>query len=137
VKLTMHFCSVEGYDRVELCLMGLFNGLLPFIRMDLKKQRTPWPEIASELYRPSDRRVSAKLMPTFADRGCRVVSARIPIPYSRLSRPETSLFLPSSSSVVLNEAEWTPCQTHCFSENLIAPAIEPGTFASIARNSDH
>jgi hypothetical protein len=33
---------------------------------------------ASELYRPSDRRLSAKLLPTFADRGCRVVSATEP-----------------------------------------------------------
>jgi hypothetical protein len=29
---------------------------------------------ASELYRPSDRRLSVKLVPTFADRGCHVVS---------------------------------------------------------------
>jgi hypothetical protein len=28
---------------------------------------TPWPESTSELYRPSDRRLSAKLVPTFAD----------------------------------------------------------------------
>jgi hypothetical protein len=32
-------------------------------------EQTPWPESASELYQPSDRRVSAKLVPTFADRG--------------------------------------------------------------------
>jgi hypothetical protein len=31
-----------------------------------------------ELYRPSDRRLSAKLVPTFADKGCRVVSATDP-----------------------------------------------------------
>jgi hypothetical protein len=30
--------------------------------------KTPWPEPASELYRPSDRRLSAKLVPTFAER---------------------------------------------------------------------
>jgi hypothetical protein len=30
---------------------------------------TQWPESASELYRPSDRRLSTKLVPTFADRG--------------------------------------------------------------------
>jgi hypothetical protein len=35
---------------------------------------TPWPECAIELYRPSDRRLSAKLMPTFTDRRCHVVS---------------------------------------------------------------
>jgi CBS-domain-containing membrane protein len=33
-----------------------------------------WPESASELYRPSDRRLLAKLVPTFADRGCHVFS---------------------------------------------------------------
>jgi hypothetical protein len=29
----------------------------------------------SELYRPSDHPLSAKLVPTFVDRGCRVVSS--------------------------------------------------------------
>jgi hypothetical protein len=33
---------------------------------------------SSELYRPSDRRLSAKLVPTLADGGCRVVSATNP-----------------------------------------------------------
>jgi hypothetical protein len=32
----------------------------------------------NKLHRPSDRRLSAKLVPTFADRGCRVVSATDP-----------------------------------------------------------
>jgi hypothetical protein len=39
---------------------------------------TLWPESVSELYRQSDRRLSAKMVPTFADRGCRVVSAAEP-----------------------------------------------------------
>jgi hypothetical protein len=34
-----------------------------------------WPESTSELYRSSDCRLSAKPVTTFADRGCRVVSA--------------------------------------------------------------
>jgi hypothetical protein len=40
------------------------------------KRETPWPESASKLlvYLPSDRRLSAKLVPTFADRLCHVVS---------------------------------------------------------------
>jgi CBS-domain-containing membrane protein len=37
-------------------------------------KQTPWSEFASELYRLSDRHLSAKLVPTFADRGCHVVS---------------------------------------------------------------
>jgi hypothetical protein len=38
------------------------------------KKKTPWPESASELYRPSYRRLSTKLVPNFADRGCHVGS---------------------------------------------------------------
>jgi hypothetical protein len=34
--------------------------------------------LQSELYRPSDRRLSAKLVLTLVDRGCRVVSATNP-----------------------------------------------------------
>jgi hypothetical protein len=35
-----------------------------------------------------------------------------------------------------HEAEWTPFQTRCFSENVAAPGIEPGTSGSVARNSN-
>jgi hypothetical protein len=45
------------------------------VAMQQQQKKTPWPESASELYRPSDRRLSAKLVPTLADRGCCVVSA--------------------------------------------------------------
>jgi hypothetical protein len=41
-----------------------------------------WHESASELYRPSDRRLSAKLLPTFADTECHVVIATDP--YTRI-----------------------------------------------------
>jgi hypothetical protein len=72
-------------------------------------KKTPWPQSASELYRPSDRRLSAKLVSTFCGyrlpRGQRDESIR---PYSRLSRPEPLLFLPSSSSVVLTRLSG-PC----------------------------
>jgi hypothetical protein len=44
--------------------------------------KTPWPEFESELYRPSDRRLSAKLVPTFLDRECHVVS--VTGPYGRI-----------------------------------------------------
>jgi hypothetical protein len=64
--------------------------------------QTPWPQSASELYRPSSRPLSAKLVPTFADRGVpRVHLGGSLRPYSRLSRPEPLLFLRNCSSVVL------------------------------------
>jgi hypothetical protein len=34
-------------------------------------------------------------------------------------------------------AEWTPFQTNCYSENLVAPGIEPGASGIVASNSDH
>jgi hypothetical protein len=42
----------------------------------LKTNKTPWPESAT------DRRLSAKLVPTFANRGCHVVS--VTDPYGRI-----------------------------------------------------
>jgi hypothetical protein len=39
---------------------------------------TPWHESASEIYRPKDRRLSAKLVPNFEDRLCHVVSLMDP-----------------------------------------------------------
>jgi hypothetical protein len=43
---------------------------------------TLWPESASGLYWQRDRHLSAKLVPTFVDRGCHVVS--VTDPYSRI-----------------------------------------------------
>jgi hypothetical protein len=44
--------------------------------------KTPWPESASELYRPNDLRLSTKLVSTFADRGCHMDS--VTDPYGRI-----------------------------------------------------
>jgi hypothetical protein len=41
-------------------------------------KESPWPESASELCRPSSRRMSVKLVPTFADGRCCVVGAADP-----------------------------------------------------------
>jgi hypothetical protein len=46
-----------------------------------KKKKLRGLKSASELYRPSDRRLSAKLVPTSVDRGCHVVS--VTDPYGR------------------------------------------------------
>jgi hypothetical protein len=42
--------------------------------MKVQEKKTPRSESASELHRPGDRRLSAKRLPTFADKGCQVVS---------------------------------------------------------------
>jgi hypothetical protein len=50
---------------------------IPTTNKQTNKQ-TPWSESASELYQPSDRRFSAKWLPTFAEKGCHVVSVTDP-----------------------------------------------------------
>jgi hypothetical protein len=68
---------------------------------------------------------------------CHVVSAADP-PWSLISVFLTGVttFFSSSSSFILTRAKWTPFQTHCYSENLAVPGIEPGTSGSAARKSD-
>jgi hypothetical protein len=82
---------------------------------------TPWPESASELYRPSDRRLSSKLVQTIVVRECQVVS--VTDPYGRilgiLDRSRSFFFQVAPQG----EDEWAPFQTHYFSENLVAPGI--------------
>jgi hypothetical protein len=78
----------------------------------------------SELYRPSDCRLSARLVPTFGDRGCPVISATDPYDHILDFQTGAATF---SNKLLLNcahEAEWTPFQTQYFSENLVAPGIE-------------
>jgi hypothetical protein len=67
-------------------------------------------------------------MSTLADRGCRVVSATDP--RSRYFSIQVAPQLSSRGLVY-------PVQTHYFSENLIAPEIEPGSAGSVARNFEH
>jgi hypothetical protein len=73
-RASRSFCSCNLYPNISWLIIFL---------------KTPWPVSANELYRPSDRRLSAKLLTTFAYRGCHKVSAADPSrPYSRISRPE-------------------------------------------------
>jgi hypothetical protein len=101
----------------------IING---FVGLNFRS-KTPWSESASELYRSSDRRrLTAKLVLTFADRGCNVVS--VTDPYDRiLGFPDRSLYFSFKQLLSCNhEAELTSSQTHYFSENLVVPGIEPG-----------
>jgi hypothetical protein len=61
---------------------------------------------------PSDRRLSAKLVPTFVDRGCRVVSATDPTAVNLdYLKPETLFFHSSNSSVILTRLSGTRSRT--------------------------
>jgi hypothetical protein len=69
--------------RYDVCSMSIrVNNEANKSHTRTRKKKTPWSESASELYRPSDRRLSAKWLPTFADTGCHVVS--VTDPYGRI-----------------------------------------------------
>jgi hypothetical protein len=80
-------------------------------------------EFASELYRPSDSRLSAKLVPTLADADCDVVN--VTHPYGRildfLDRSR-HFFISSSSWIVMTRLSGP----RPVSENLAVLGIEPG-----------
>jgi hypothetical protein len=88
------------------------------------KNQTQWHESASELYwRPLVGAVSANFCLSRVPRDQRDESLR---PCSRLSRPESLLFLPSSSSVVLTRMSGSRSWTNTSQKNQVAPGIEPG-----------
>jgi hypothetical protein len=96
---------------------------------------TPWSQSTSELYNPSDRRLSAKLVPTFVDRGWHVAS--VTDPYGRILGflDRSRYFSFKSLLSCTHEAEWTPFQTHYF----FSGSARNWTRASgsVAKNSGH
>jgi hypothetical protein len=92
----------------------------------------------NELYRPSYRRLSAKLVSSLCGQrvlhGQRDGSLR---PYSRISRPEPLLLLPSSSSVVLTRLSG-PRSRPITQKNMIAPApLSPVKILRVPRVAGH
>jgi hypothetical protein len=84
-------CTITYRQQGKLKRRGTVSLFL-FTQQTTRKQ-TPWPESARELYRPSDRRLSAKLLPTFADIGVSRSQHLDPLrPNSRFSRPSRYLF---------------------------------------------
>jgi hypothetical protein len=82
--------------------------------------------------------MSGKISAKFEDRGCHVVSATDPHGrQSRFSRTGAATFPLKYLLSYTHEPEWTPFQTHCFLEYLVAPGIEPVISGFLALNSDH
>jgi hypothetical protein len=115
-------------------IVPLINGI--YERM-IQFPIAPWSESVSELYPPSDRRLSAKLVPTFADRGCHVVS--VTDPYGRIRE-------------ILDRSHYFFFQVapQLYSRGWVDPVPDPlllrksgsagnwtRTSGSVARNSDH
>jgi hypothetical protein len=80
VQIGMYFHQ-QGLDVQRNCPSnnkhhGIFTSNASTV---IYKCLAPWAGSTSELYRPRDRHLSAKLVPTFAAEECRVVSATDPL----------------------------------------------------------
>jgi hypothetical protein len=80
----------------------------------------------SERTIPTERPPPVGELQTFADRRCHVVS--VTVLYGRILGflDQSRYFSFRVAPHCTHEAEWTPFQTHYFSENLVALGIEPG-----------
>jgi hypothetical protein len=136
-------CLIMGADTNVItrnsgsCSDILVEPLASIFRQLTPKKQTPWPECANELYRPSDRRLSAALVPTFADRRCNVVS--VTDPYGRILR-----FLDRSHYFFFEVAPQLYSRGWVNSVPDPLPLRKSGsaekrtrTSGSVARNSDH
>jgi hypothetical protein len=76
-SLLREMITIKQYTTLSSCfiiskLLMRRMGLIKWYQT--KNKQTLWPQSAWALYLPKDRRLSAKLVPTFADRECHVVS---------------------------------------------------------------
>jgi hypothetical protein len=79
-----------------------------------------------------------KLVPTFVDRGMsRGQRGGTPTVVNLNFLDRSRYFSFKYLLVYPHESEWTPFQTHCYSENLVAPGIEPETSGFAGRKYDH
>jgi hypothetical protein len=107
-------------------LLTVITETAMMVSMFWKKDKTPWSESAREPCRPSDRRLSAELEPTFTDRGVsRGQCDRSLRSYSWFYRPEPLPFLSSSSSIVLTRLSGPRSRPTTSQKNLVAPGLEP------------
>jgi hypothetical protein len=102
-----------------------------------KKKKTLWPESTIKLYRPSYRRLSAKLAPTFADRGRRVVS--VTDPYARIPGflDRSRYFFFQIAPQLYSRGRVDPVPDPLLIRKSGSAGNRTRTFGSVARNCNH
>jgi hypothetical protein len=133
---------ISGYrylDWIQLCHDRIYwgagnfpvkrnawNVLTCWVIINKQNKQTPWPQSASELYHPNDCRLSAKLVPTFAHRGCCVVSKTDP--YGRIFGflDRSRYFFFQLAPQLYSRGRVNPVPDPLPLKNLVAPGIVPG-----------
>jgi hypothetical protein len=131
-------CRMAWAESLNICTRCRIRHIMSF-NFKTNKQTNPVafsPQANSTDWAAANcRRI---LVPTFADRwvsrGQRGGSPTV-VNLSFLDRSRYFSF--KYLLIYAHVDEWTPFQTYCCAENLVAPGIEPGTSGFAARNSDH
>jgi hypothetical protein len=126
-------CRLLSYGKSSLCPLGMKTQ-----RSDIyHNTKIPRPQSASELYRPNERCLSAKLVTIFADIGCRVVSATDPYG-SILGFLDRSRYFFFQVPPQLYSRGWVdPVPDPLLLRKSGSARNRTRTSGSVARNSDH
>jgi hypothetical protein len=100
-------------------------------------KQTPWPQSAIELNQPSDRRLLAKLVPTFADRGCQVVSTTDPYGLILAFLNRCCYFFFQEAPQLYSRGYVDPVPDPLVLRKSSNAGNRTWTYGSAARNSDH
>jgi hypothetical protein len=102
-----------------------------------KQKQTPWAESASEIYLPSDRRLSAKIEPTFRDRGCHVVSVTDPYGHTLVFLARSRYFFFQVAPQLYSRVWVDPVPDPLLLRKSGSIGNRTRTYGSVTRNSDH
>jgi hypothetical protein len=102
-----------------------------------QNKQTPWSESASELYRPSDRRLSVKLVSIFANRWCHVVSVTDPYGCTLDFLDWSRYFFFQVASQLYSRGWVDPVPDPLLLRKSGSAGNRTRTSETIARNSDH
>jgi hypothetical protein len=111
------------------------QGLLWLLEMRLTI--TPWHEFASELYRQSDCRLSAKLLPNFEDRGWHVVCVTDPYGSILGFLDRSHYFFSQVTLQLYSRGRVDPIPDPLLLRKSGSAGNRTRTFGSVARNSEH
>jgi hypothetical protein len=123
-----HFIRLE--IKIIYCLSVIACSRRHFIK-------TPWCKSASELYRPSDHRLSVKLVPNFADTGCDVVSVTHPYGHILGFVYRSSYFFFQVAPQLYSRGWIDPIPDPLLLRKSGSTGNRTRTSGSVARNSDH
>jgi hypothetical protein len=91
----------------------------------------------SELYRPSGRRLSAKLAPTFAERGCHVVSVTDPYGSILVFLDRSRYFFFQVAPQLYSRGSENPVPDPLLLRKSGSAGNRTRTSGSVGKNSDH